>query len=70
MSFYLALDTGFLIFTSYLVTLHTYLICNNLTTYDYLTTDYFVNQYYDEILHFEDGKLLTRRLARLKYNIE
>ncbi|KAM3139846.1 hypothetical protein pb186bvf_008088 [Paramecium bursaria] len=70
MSFYLALDTGFLIFTSYLVTLHTYLICNNLTTYDYLTTDYFVNQYYDEILHFEDGKLLSRRLERLKYNIK
>lgn len=45
---YLAINSGFLIFVLYLLILHTYLSFKNMSTYDYITTNKFVKDYYAE----------------------
>ncbi|CAD8055327.1 unnamed protein product [Paramecium sonneborni] len=65
-----ALQTlGFLIFSSYLLVLHTYFIFTNKTTYEYLTINRFVINYYKLLFYQGQGILFQRRLNRLYQSI-
>ncbi|CAK56258.1 unnamed protein product (macronuclear) [Paramecium tetraurelia] len=60
-----ALNTfGFLVFSTYLLVLHTYFIFANKTTYEYLTINRFVINHHKLLFYQGQGILLQRRLAR------
>ncbi|CAD8057655.1 unnamed protein product [Paramecium sonneborni] len=60
---------GFLIFSSYLLVLHTYLIFVNKTTYEYITINRFVINYHKQLFYEGQGILLQRRLNRLYQSV-
>ncbi|CAD8138087.1 unnamed protein product [Paramecium octaurelia] len=60
-----ALNTfGFLLFSTYLLVLHTYFIFANKTTYEYLTINRFVINHHKLLFYQGQGILLQRRLTR------
>ncbi|CAD8140812.1 unnamed protein product [Paramecium pentaurelia] len=60
---------GFLVFSTYLLVLHTYFIFANKTTYEYLTINRFVINYHKLLFYQGQGILLQRRLTRLYQSV-
>ncbi|CAD8150216.1 unnamed protein product [Paramecium pentaurelia] len=60
---------GFLLFSTYLLILHTYFIFTNKTTYEYLIINRFVINYHNLLFYQGQAILLQRRLTRLYQSV-